>query len=672
MLSKDQLKVQKHRKGHALIVAAPGSGKTTTLAHMIHDMLRDGLTDQDMLVLMFGRDPRVHFEKKLASLCDDYGYSGKMPTIRTYHSLCLAILTSLENKGVLPKHTLETNDTQRELAALNAIRRVTKPAHFKELQNKSSKIADEFLKFIDYVKAELLPPVEGFDALDFKAEFDFFVDAYEVFETERKQSRFRYFSDLIFDLVTFLDSNPQWRSWIGNNKKFVIVDEFQDSNRAQSKLLDYIVGDQGALIACGDVDQSIFTFAGADPGIMLNEFKGKYPKHELYVLPQTYRYSADLADLSNNLIQNNKDRFDTECVSALAEGTKVFMRVSDNFGTDFVNLIKDKVSNGYKYSDIAALVRVYSNAVDLEMALIQNSIPYKMTSSNTCLNSREYRGIVALLAIVSGEDANLDGKERAMMFLDLLRFPVVSIDRKILDAVSNEVEQMRDCSFSKFCKILREREIHPFMKKKLKDLMEVTERLNRIHTTESSVKAVNALDVYTRDIELSEGIKYQSITKGSQEETLDRFTSLRDFVSRENSSAKACFNTMRDMRVNNNKNPDEGSSLDTVTISSVHKSKGLEWAIIYVPEVVSGVWPYEKKDMVTCIETERRLFYVGITRAMKETHIGTNADEYMASCLPGCVEDLSCKQDSSYFLSELEFDAIPVTDKIFRIKAIGT
>ncbi len=667
MLSNNQSKVTKHRDGHALISAAPGSGKTTTLAHTIHCMFKDGFSDKDMLILMFGKDASEHFAEKLASLSAEYGYKGDIPTIRTYHSLCFRTLQALEKKGVIPPHKLITFEKARELAALKALRKSCDEKKFKELQGKSSKAADEFLSFVDYVKAELLPPDEAFDAFDIKKEFRFFVDAFDVFEEERKQKRVRYFSDLIYDLVLFLKANPIWAAWISNKKKFVIVDEYQDSNRAQSQLLDYIVGTEGNLIACGDVDQSIFTFAGADPSIMLNEFKMNYPKHTFYNLPQTYRYSSALADLSNNLIQNNKERFDSECVSAFDEGTKVFLRLSNNFGRDFIDLINEKIKEGYEYQDIAALVRVYSNAVKLELELIKSDIPYKITSDNTCLNSREFRGATAVFAKVAHEDMALEHKARLRLYQDILKFPALSIEAQVYEKALKKAEDMPNINFERFCQLLIDEKIHSYMRIKLLDLIKTFKQLsikcNNPNTTASSI-----LREYAKDTKLVDGIRYASITASSQEEAIDRYMAILEYIENDKTSAKDCYKSLSEMRYRVQSSSD---SVKGIMISSVHKAKGLEWPVVYMPEVVQNVWPYEKKDVRTDYETERRLFYVGMTRGMKEVHLATVADGVMASILPGCKADWRVDDDSSYFLEELNFDALKVSDGKYKIYAQG-
>ncbi len=619
-LTSGQVKIVKTHGKNMLINSAPGSGKTTTLCHMIVQLVKDGVLVSDILILMFGNDAKKQFEAKLLELFKEEGITQKLPSVLTYHSLANRLLGFFVKAGMIPQFQLETARFRYDLNLLNAIKQVIPKDKVKKFQNKDEKIVDEFKSFVEYTKSWVLTPDVAFDKMyeskSDKKSVDFFIPAYEVFEEHRKQSGVKYFSDLVKDLVLFFRSNPKAVSMIGDKKDYVIVDEFQDSSQAQFEMLKFINGERANVIACGDIDQSIFTFAGADPKLMLQTFKETYSDAEVASLSTTFRFQSDLSSLSNNLIKNNTLRFDTKCKSLKEDGTKCYISMATDYAKDAYSLIKERHDKGMKYSDMAVLVRVYADALPIELELRKMGIPCTMLSDNSCVKSNEFKLAYALFKIAMKQDMNMPANERADLYKVIAKFPSKGVSNAVINDAYNKTVYRNEGFEFFLSQITYSNAVQKFIKPKIFKIIESVLDLKGICEVDPNSYAVDLLDKYIRNTKLKKDLSYNSMTEQECEDTLKRMEHVIGFIAKL-SNPQSVIDAFEDIK----------RSIDIVgegvTISSVHKAKGLEWDFVYIPNVVDGAWPYTKHKIEPCIETERRLFYVAISRAIKELFIHT-------------------------------------------------
>lgn len=624
----EQNSVRLHRDGHALVSAAPGSGKTTTLAGLVISLLEDDVRPEHMLILMFNRDAKEHFANKLVKLVAELPDVENIPDVKTYHSLGMAITKAMVQRGVLPNYTLETSTKRQEMIGLNVIRNLVSPDRLKELQNKSTKIVDTFISFVEMTKSMMLPPSEVFDAMALDKELKFFIEGFDLFEQSRKDEKVRFFTDLIYDPLMAIRADPSLKDWLGNKKAYIICDEFQDSDPMQYELLEVIAGCSANVIACGDIDQSIYTFRGADPELMMHQFSKSFPDPQIYNLSQTFRYGDELAMAANNLITHNNCRYDSLCVANQnnqSTGIDLNMVVK-GYGTETVSVINELKEKGEDYKDIAILVRLYSVAIPIELAFLQNNIPVKMEPGRSCFNTTEFKAMENLLRIAADNLKDYTAKEKASIYGGLLRYPHSALAADVTESMIKHAESS-NCSFSECLEYgLSAPKVHPFVKKKIKDRIDVIKLIEGQSSKSAKLRMSShtLLSMYAKETELSSGLSYSALSDLELKEIIERNSAIMKFFKGNDQEPEAMLETLNELR--NIANNPQGS--DAVTITSVHKAKGLEWPYVIVPGVEVGMWPYESPSgAATDVESERRLLYVAITRAMKKTFVLTPKDQ---------------------------------------------
>lgn len=629
----EQLAVTQHRDGHALVSASPGSGKTTTLARLVTSLLEDDVMPQHMLILMFNRDAKDHFANKLRQLTADMPNVHSIPEVKTYHSLGMSITKAMVQKGFLPNYRLETSTKRQEVIGLNVIRNLVNPTKLKELQNKNSKIVDVFISFTEMTKSMMLPPSEVFDALDIDKELRFFIDGFDKFEEARKKEKVRFFTDLIYDPLMAIRANPQLKDWLSNKKAYVICDEFQDSDPMQYELLEVIAGSTANVIACGDIDQSIYTFRGADPELMMHQFSKSFPDPIVYNLSQTYRYGDELAMSANNLIQHNNCRYDNLCVSNEnnAETSLDIEMSPQSYGQTASDIVLDLMSQDVPLSDIAVLVRLYSVAIPIELAFLQNGISVNMDRGRSCFNSSEFKAMENLLKLSLGSTQAYTPLEKSEVYASLLKFPHTSLSATTVESMLKHVEK-HDCSYSECLKfgLSSSADLHPFVKKKLRDCIELVESIERQAQQPRSRKLSShtLLSKYAKDTELSSGLAYSALSDQEMQEMNERNVAFMKFFKTNDQSPESMINMLSGLK---DVSREQSNATNSVIITSVHKAKGLEWPYVIVPGIECGKWPYESSNGTTDIESERRLLYVAITRAMKKTFALTPKDRNLVT-----------------------------------------
>ncbi len=664
-------------KNH-LLVASPGSGKTTTLALKVCKLIQNGANPNKMLILMFGKMPANQFIDKLKSLYVEFGIVAPIPSVLTFHSLANKTLNRLVKNNIIPNFQLINNEFAYNYKLLSALKSCSTPDDFKLIQNSEDKVVDVFRSYVEYTKNKLLDPRISFDemfSITEQKKLTFFPDAFDKFEEVRLQSGEKFFSDLIRDLVLVLKDNEALKSWIGGKKEHIIIDEFQDTNPAQFELIKHINMDASNLTACGDVDQSIFTFAGADPSIMINSFSDTYSDTERSSLSKTFRFSNRLATLASRVIKHNKLRFDSECVSDIDDTTRCFISTDEDTGSDVVRMIKKKLKEGIPPSQIAILVRVYSDALPIEMALKAADIPCAIPVSSSSLSSNEFKLPISLARIARGDDMKMEPINRVEIYKSLAKFPAKGVSNAVINnAARNTIMKNGDFQFF-ISQINFDRNLQKFIKAKMFKLIESIEHIKGLYKNDNSHSLHHMMELYMKKTGFLQDLKRNAITAVDLEESeskMKHVTSLfkknpsidavDDFLDFVDNMSKSEFNA------------------DGISILSIHKAKGLEWDYVYIPNVNHGNFPYEKKGSVTCIETERRLFYVGITRARKEVYINTLPVPRLISQAHGTnnknkpISSFAREDQAINFVVETDF--LPVEDlkskgvlpKLFEIK----
>jgi DNA helicase-2/ATP-dependent DNA helicase PcrA len=654
----EQQVVIDHGDGHAMVSAAPGSGKTTTMSHYVKRKLQSGeLAPANLLVLMFNSTTSKDFKAKLASL--GVKKSHELP-IYTYHALALRLCNSFVKSGFMPQFMLEANEGRLKYSARIALTRIYGQKGFNQ---RKTELVDNFLTLVDYHKSGFLQPKEVFDLLGFRHEDLKMLKAYDIFESDRKKEKIMYFSDLLSELVKVLRQNPVALAKITNKKDRIVVDEFQDTNPVQYELVKLLAGNRGQLMVVGDVDQSIYEWRGADPEIMLSQIDRDFSDVKRYQLSYTFRYGPALAKASGALIRNNSDRFDQQC-QAFNQDQAMDLNIhavsQENEPSLVYKMVKDHLERGRSYKDIAIICRTYGAAGGIEMEILKNGIPCLIPKSSSILNSKEmnmYMSISRLLSCFES-GSQTDGWTMARSrysqdILDLSTYTKLNFiggrqREMLLDDFIND--NPKNLTLDLFIRQHPERQAianeNGYKGKILGD--EPMHISVALETNGRSVRKTfgKKIQAVMRSLEIRKNMMSRAMTTMEEETIERRLDAIIGYIEHHEMELDGFVENIHLLREQqeNTQNVSDG-----VLITSVHKAKGLEWPVIIMPTLTQGLFPFEPKDSVFTkahLESERRLFFVAMTRAMNELHLLGPKDDIRF------VKKLEGKELSGSFLSD--------------------
>src|SRR5690554_6738202 len=620
---------------HAVITAVAGSGKTSTLAWRIRFLLEQGHDPDRMLVLMFNRSARVDFERKLQEVCDRSGLA--LPEIRTYHAMGLRLYKRFVREGYLPGFS-EKILTEQEIAfqAWLLTRRLAPEDLADEIRRNKKEFVETATGFIDLVKTGLSPAEVVFEELGYSDKHRYLIDLFHSFEQWRKgQGRISY-ADMLYEPVMAIHQNPPLQRLVGNKMDLILVDEYQDTNEIQHLLLRYVAGDRARVTVVGDPDQTIYEFRGAKPEFILRRFSDEFESPLEQTLSYTFRYGHRVALLANHLICHNTGRKDVLCHShPSTPATDVNLHRADNDSDQILKILQQQSPE--QTSQTAILFRVWSQSVPIELKLLARQIPYRIDSGKGALFSREVQAIIALLMVVSDRLHQLPDSDRLDLARQLLRFPHVGLKEPELENLAQFLAGF-DSDWHERLLAMDFNALAPMAARKLKKLGEVLMQLRHYRGPVAGL-----ISIYADHTDLYEGIRSLALTHDSAEERIDTIQGFRDYLKSLDVDAAGALDHLKALKQQAGAKTDHG-----VLLSTIHRTKGLEWPVVIIPGLQEKYLPYSPRpqdDARALLESERRLLYVGMTRARHALHLIT----WPASQKPHLEGD----QGPSRFVAEL-------------------
>ena len=597
---------------HSVITAVAGSGKTSTLAWRIRYLLQQGHDPARIAVLMFNRSARVDFERKLQEVCHQSGLA--LPEIRTYHSMGLRLYKRFVREGYLPNFSTKIL-TEQEISfqAWLLTRRLAPEDLADEIRRNKKDFVETATGFIDLVKTTLSPAEIVFEELGYSDKHKYLIDLFHSFEQWRKgQSRIS-FADMLYEPVMAIHQNQPLQRLVGNKMDLILVDEYQDTNEIQHLLLRYIAGDRARVTVVGDPDQTIYEFRGAKPEFILKRFSDEFESPLEQTLSYTFRYGHRVALLANHLICHNTGRKDVLCHShPSTPDTEITLHRAEN-DADAVLQILEQESN-VTLSNTAILFRVWSQSVQIELKLLAQQIPYRIDAGKGALFSREVRAITALLMVVTGRLENLPDEDRLELAQQLLRFPHVGLKEPELEQLARFLAGFSSGWHERLL-ALDFGALAPMAARKLRKLGEVLEQL---HGYSGPVAGLTS--VYAEHTDLYEGVRSLALTHDSAEERIDTIHGFREYLKGLNVDAKGALDHLKALRQQAN----EKQNGEGVLLSTIHRTKGLEWPRVIIPGLQEKYLPHSPRpqdDVRAFLESERRLLYVAMTRTRQTLHL---------------------------------------------------
>ncbi len=618
-LTGEQQKIIRHRKGHARVSAVAGSGKTTAMVGRVEYLLQQGVVANTILILMFNRSARDAFAGKLNRLLQGSGLQA--PDVRTFHSLGLRLVNSFSRKNYLPVCRLVTEEFQQEKLAREAVKYHAGEAGGDE-EWWSKENMEGFLLFIGLVKAHTDSAAEIFSGYHFEERLSYYIEAYNHFESMRIRAKIRFYEDLIHEPVMEIRQQQQLADWVGNHLDHIIVDEYQDINEVQQQLLKCLAGTRAEVMVVGDVDQCIYEWRGAKPEYIISRFSSDFSRPTTYPLSRTFRYGHRLALAANHLIANNRFR-DRKLCLAMPENpdTRINCLVEGEIHP-IIDVIRKWQQEGRGLNEAAVLVRIFAQTVPVELALLENDIPYQLVGSDTVFSCTEIRALLGYLQLCQGTLATAAGDPESCLttVMAMLTTPHLWLKKDHLQALARDILANTAGAPLLICRYADEYS-SGYPAKRMIGLAEVWQAVKTLPTT---TPAGMILDKVVRETELYDHFLYASRPAVAENRITTCATFIR-FSWRSKKNVADFLSVIKELEQHTVSNEQEKKDLqatgNTLLLTSMHRAKGLEWPLVILPGLEDGIVPFrqsEEEEEIEDIEDERRLFYVAMTRAMEQ------------------------------------------------------
>ena len=602
-LNREQQQAVQHTEGPLLILAGAGSGKTKVLTVRIAYLLAQGVNPYEILAITFTNKAAKEMKNRVEGLVGDVA---NRIWLSTFHSFCAKFLRfELDNfLGYNSNFTIyDTSDSQVVIkAALKALNLDDKYYPVGAMISAISDAKNKLMFASDYRK----------QARDFYQQK--VADVYEYYERELRKNNALDFDDLLLVAVKLLQSNAAVLDKYSKRFKYVMIDEYQDTNHAQY-LLAYLLSSHWKNIAVvGDADQSIYAWRGADIQNIL-DFEKDYPNCTSIKLEQNYRSTKIILDAANAVIDNNEGRPEKNLWTDKVEGAKIqhFTAQSEHEEAAFIGdtIVKKHDIHGVPYGDMAILYRTNAQSRVLEEALIKRALPYTMVGGTKFYDRKEIKDVLAYLRVLYNP------------FDDLSLLRIINVPKRSIGAttVSKLQDYARENGTSLFM-TLTQLHLVDTIKGKTKEKLEEFGIL--IFTLVAEMDDKSVLDIleaildrtgYLAQLEESTDLQDQA-----RAENIGELLSVaKDFQDTNPTGTVEDF--LEQVALVNDVDSFEQEE-SKVTLMTLHAAKGLEFPIVFLGGLEEGLFPHSRTLMnPEEIEEERRLAYVGITRAEKELYI---------------------------------------------------
>lgn len=602
-LNREQQQAVQHTEGPLLILAGAGSGKTKVLTVRIAYLLAQGVNPYEILAITFTNKAAKEMKSRVEGLVGDVA---NRIWLSTFHSFCAKFLRfELDNfLGYNSNFTIyDTSDSQVVIkAALKALNLDDKYYPVGAMISAISDAKNKLMFASDYRK----------QARDFYQQK--VADVYEYYERELRKNNTLDFDDLLLVAVKLLQSNAAVLDKYSKRFKYVMIDEYQDTNHAQY-LLAYLLSSHWKNIAVvGDADQSIYAWRGADIQNIL-DFEKDYPNCTSIKLEQNYRSTKIILDAANAVIDNNEGRPEKNLWTDKVEGAKIqhFTAQSEHEEAAFIGdtIVKKHDIHGVPYGDMAILYRTNAQSRVLEEALIKRALPYTMVGGTKFYDRKEIKDVLAYLRVLYNP------------FDDLSLLRIINVPKRSIGAttVSKLQDYARENGTSLFM-TLTQLHLVDTIKGKTKEKLEEFGIL--IFTLVAEMDDKSVLDILEAILDRTGYLAQLEESTDPQDqaraENIGELLSVaKDFQDTNPTGTVEDF--LEQVALVNDVDSFEQEE-SKVTLMTLHAAKGLEFPIVFLGGLEEGLFPHSRTLMnPEEIEEERRLAYVGITRAEKELYI---------------------------------------------------
>lgn len=580
-LNNEQLKAVKHNNGPLLILAGAGSGKTKVLTMRVANLINEyNVKPSEILAITFtnkaANEMKERIHNVLGSVADNV-------RICTFHSFGLFILRR-EYEYIGYERNFTIIDSEDSLTLIKKIlKELDKDANVYNPRAIRSKISGAKNELIDAKKYSLFANTEFEKVVE---------EVYIKYEEKLRLGNSFDFDDLLIAPIKIFRENKEVLEKYQNTFKYILIDEYQDTNEAQYILTKMIASKYRNICVVGDPDQSIYSFRGSNYRNILN-FEKDYKEASIIVLEKNYRSTSNILNAANDIIKNNKNRKEKNLWTENGTGKKITYHRAENEKDEAYYVVKEIKKLDCPLSDIAVLYRTNAQSRNIEEALLRENIPFKVVGSFYFYNRKEIKDLIAYLKVIYNEKDDIN-------LLRIINVPKRKIGLKTIENLTN-IASLKGISIYDAIESGKELEFKKLIEelKVEKDNLSLTELVELV--LEKSGMKASLLEEKTMEseIRLENLEEFKSITRGFEEKY--GVVSLEEFLSE--------ISLVSD--VEEYKNNDS-----VVTLLTVHSAKGLEFKNVFIIGLEEGIFPHKNSfDSTQDMEEERRLCYVAVTRA---------------------------------------------------------
>lgn len=606
-----QLEAVLHTEGPLLILAGAGSGKTTVLINRIAYIIDQSLAKPwQILAITFTNKAAGELKERLTAMLGD---TGGDVWAATFHSTCARILRRDGDRIGYSSHftVYDTDDSKRLVKDCQKALNIDD----KMISHKS------ILSEISHAKDSMLSPADYQAAAGSDFRLAKIGAVYELYQKRLREADAMDFDDLLGNTVELFRQCPDVLEYYQNRFRYIMVDEYQDTNQVQYEFVRLLAGKSKNLCVVGDDDQSIYKFRGATIENIMS-FEKSYPNAKVIRLEQNYRSTKNILNAANAVISNNEERKGKTLWTENPEGDKIQIHTSSNEQDEagFVaTTILEQVAKGRKYSDFAVLYRMNSQSNILEKVFVKSGIPYRIIGGHRFYERREIRDMIAYLSVINNPSDEIRLRR-------IVNQPKCSIGDKTI-ATASEIAGALGESLLEVLGRADEFDSLRRASVKLKAFYDMMQELIDANDDES----VSLHELYELILEKT---GYIEALRGEKEEAETRIENINELASnllkfQEENGEEATLSAFLEevSLMTDIDNYDE--TADTVVMMTMHSAKGLEFPVVFLPGFEEGIFPglqaiYDPNE----IQEERRLCYVAITRAKESLYL-LNADSRM-------------------------------------------
>lgn len=597
-------------EGPVLVLAGAGTGKTRVITYRIAYMLRAGIPPEQILGMTFTNKAAREMRERLASLVD--AAVARRVTLGTFHSFCIRILRRESAKlGYLPAFTIADDSDQQGL--------------LKQAAGTLGCAQGEFplstvQAMISGWKNRLIPPEEARRSADTTFE-SVAAQIYEEYQLLLEMQNSLDFDDMLMLVYRLFTEHPDVLERYCDHYRYLLIDEYQDTNAAQFTIVKQLAGDRRNLCVVGDDDQSIYSWRGADISNILG-FPEQFPGAKVVKLEQNYRSTARILNAANAVIGLNEKRHEKRLWSDLGEGEPVRVVTLENgeaeaeFIGNMIQQLKEQQPE-LNYRDFAILYRSNHLSRQLEQTLRRQGVPYRLVGGQEFFKRREIKDAVAYLKLLVNprDDQSL---------LRILGTPPRGLAQKAVDALKFHRKTKHRAMFELLGEEEFRKELTPKAAEAAAEFAAVCGKYRK--EFEEPGNLAGKITAYLREIGYTDGLQriYKDLKDAmKRRENLDEFiNAIAQYETRQAEPATLLAYLENLALLEENDRVEEDSpDADAVTLTTVHASKGLEFPVVFVIAMERNIFPHERALEEGSADEELRLFYVAITRARRQLYL---------------------------------------------------